>query len=277
MDKIIARKNDNFTIVDNEILRDKTISLKAKAIHITVMSLPDNWDFSVKGIAEIVKEGRTAVSTAINELKEHGYCEYIKKRNDKGHFVHNYIFYQSKALKEVITPDSGNPVLENPDVEVPVSELAALENLTQIKNIKNKILNNQELNKTNTPLYSPARGEINKSPVLNSQFEEFWNLYGRRGKKSEAETAFIRALKKVDFTTLIGAVQEYIGSHDATRDGGKYKMHASTYLNGQCWDSKWKSGNISFSSPSELQAVWHELPEERKKNIEAVAWLRGAK
>lgn len=123
------------------------------------------------------------------------------------------------------------------------------------------------------PVLEAKSHAVSKKLVYSSQFEEFWALYGRKGSKTDAEKAFVKALSKIDFSSLLVAVKQYLSSHEATKEGGKYKMHASRYLNGQCWESNWQSGKVSFSNPDELREVWDTLPLERKKSIEAVAWL----
>lgn len=209
MEKIIARKNENFTIVDNEILRDKAISLKAKAMHITVMSLPPDWDFSVAGIAVLVKEGRDAVLAAIRELREAGYCEYRKERNTKGHFSHNYIFYQSKALREGSTPEQENPDMENPELEKP----------TQTNNINNKVLNNKI--QTNS---ARARSPINAIPEssktdLPSEKEVFDLLVEKlfpekqAGKLAASFCEEMQARKKEKPSFKISSLQGYLSSY----------------------------------------------------------------
>ena len=115
MNKIKRRLNNNFTTISNEILKNKDISLKAKGLHITVMSLPDDWNFTVKGIASLLKEGEEAVRSAIKELMKYGYVFYKKNKDDQGRWEHCYIFFQEN-------PDMENPDMENPDMENPDAE-----------------------------------------------------------------------------------------------------------------------------------------------------------
>lgn len=73
-----AEKNSDFTIISNFYLRDKNISLKAKGLLSIILSLPDDWDYSVSGLAAICSEKETAVKSALKELKSYGYfgcCE----------------------------------------------------------------------------------------------------------------------------------------------------------------------------------------------------------
>lgn len=74
-------KNRNYTVMSNYHLRDKSLSLKAKGLLSIMLSLPDSWDFSNKGLAEIVKEGVSCVGSTIRELEAAG---YIRRRQLHG-------------------------------------------------------------------------------------------------------------------------------------------------------------------------------------------------
>ena len=74
MERITRKKQDNFTIIDNAILKEKKLSLKAKGLHTLIMGLPNDWDFSINGIVAISKEGRESIMNGIKELIKFGYC-----------------------------------------------------------------------------------------------------------------------------------------------------------------------------------------------------------
>lgn len=66
-------KRGNFTVIDNAIFKDRTLSLKAKGLLCQMLSLPDGWEFSVEGLTKLSTDGRSAVASALNELQEAGY------------------------------------------------------------------------------------------------------------------------------------------------------------------------------------------------------------
>ncbi len=74
MERIRTEKNKDYTVINNTFLKDKRLTLKAKGFFALVMSLPDNWDFSINGMVAITKEGKTAIYAAIKELMQNGYC-----------------------------------------------------------------------------------------------------------------------------------------------------------------------------------------------------------
>ncbi len=114
MEIIKRKKNNNFTIISNEILRDKDISLKTKGLYVTIMGLPDTWEFSVSGISAILKEGKTAVYSALAELIEHGYCTRVYLYENKQRAGVEYTFYELKqSIVKLEDLNSGNPNLAN--------------------------------------------------------------------------------------------------------------------------------------------------------------------
>lgn len=95
MNKIVRVKNANYTTISNAFLRDSNISLKAKGLLAIIMSLPDDWDFSIGGIVTLLPEGKTAIYSAINELKSSGYCSMTSTRDERGRVLGNdYTFYE---------------------------------------------------------------------------------------------------------------------------------------------------------------------------------------
>ena len=110
--RVRRQESENYTIVCNKILREKNISLKAKGLFITVMGLPDSWDFSVSGVTAVVKESRDAVYAAIRELEAGGYCRREQSRNEDGTLSEmEYCFLESPEPKE---PYTENPYKEKP-------------------------------------------------------------------------------------------------------------------------------------------------------------------
>ena len=82
----LRKLSTNFTIVSNEWLKDKNLSLKAKGLLCVLQGLPDEWDFSVSGLVAILKESRDCVQATIYECRDAGYLTWQKVRNEKGQF-----------------------------------------------------------------------------------------------------------------------------------------------------------------------------------------------
>jgi hypothetical protein len=99
------------------------VSLKAKGLLLTVMSLPDDWDFTIRGLGSILRESRDAIYTAITELKQFGYCLHEQKRENGAFGPSTYIFLEDPENtglephtenQDTDNPDSGNLNTENP-------------------------------------------------------------------------------------------------------------------------------------------------------------------
>ena len=116
-------KNQNYTVMSNHHLRDRNLSYKAKGLLSFMLSLPDDWDYSLAGLCSISKESRDGIRSILKELQEHHYVEIEKVRGNKGYFEYNYLIYEIPHFidleNEQNNPDTENPHLDTPNVEMP--------------------------------------------------------------------------------------------------------------------------------------------------------------
>lgn len=85
-----VEKQKNYTVMSNYHLQDKNLSYKAKGLLSFMLSLPEDWDYSMKGLVSVSKENLKAIRSILNELKEHGYVEVHKTRGEKGYYKYEY-------------------------------------------------------------------------------------------------------------------------------------------------------------------------------------------
>lgn len=112
-----VEKTRDFTVMSNHHLRNKNLSLRAKGLLSVMLSLPEEWDYTLKGLAHISKEGVDAIRSAIKELEKFGYIERHRKRNKKGQLkTSEYIIHELPILPE---PKQTEPILENPTLDNP--------------------------------------------------------------------------------------------------------------------------------------------------------------
>lgn len=146
-------KNKNYTVMSNYHLQDKNLSLKAKGLLSIMLSLPEGWDYSVKGLVAICKEGETAVESALDELKKYGYLVVTKifpNKENGGKYEYIYDIFE--------VPN------ENQGVENQGVGFLGVENMGLNKDIDNNISKDNEITKKentkeeNIPPLSP-RGE----------------------------------------------------------------------------------------------------------------------
>lgn len=103
----MAKVSKNFTIMSNQHLQEKGMSLKAKGLLSQMISLPDNWKFSMKGLAAINKENIGTITSAINELRDFGYLKIDKVlpnelNNGRIEYIYTITKPSEKPLKNKI-------------------------------------------------------------------------------------------------------------------------------------------------------------------------------
>ena len=105
-----VHKTSNFTVMSNYHFKERKMSLKAKGLLSLMLSLPDEWDYSISGLAALSKDGKDSVMSALGELEKFGYLSRQRLVNDKGQFAGvEYNIYEQ--------PQPQNPVAEKPKAE----------------------------------------------------------------------------------------------------------------------------------------------------------------
>ena len=120
----IERTRD-YTVMSNHHLRNANLSLKAKGLLSMMLSLPDDWNYTTRGLAKICKEGVDAIGTALRELEGAGYIVRHQRRDKSGRITDTeYVIYE-QPQPDLSQPDTASPDTENPDMEKPDTEKPA--------------------------------------------------------------------------------------------------------------------------------------------------------
>ena len=130
-------KTRDYTVMSNHHLRDMSLSLKAKGLLSLMLSLPENWDYTMKGLARICKDGIDSISGGIRELEEHGYLirERVRGANGQLGSIEYTILEQPKEPTPAQEkPIRENPVQVNPTLVTPVQEEPAQLNKEESSN-----------------------------------------------------------------------------------------------------------------------------------------------
>ena len=119
----IERTRD-YTVMSNHHLRNANLSLKAKGLLSMILSLPEEWNYTTRGLASICKEGVDAIGSALKELETAGYIVRRQLRGTNGRITDTeYIIYEQPqpdmSQPDMASPDTENPYLDNPDTEAP--------------------------------------------------------------------------------------------------------------------------------------------------------------
>ncbi len=134
-------KTRDYTVMSNHHLRNTELSLKAKGLLSLMLSLPENWDYTTKGLAAICKDGIDSISSCIRELEKHGYIIRERMRNEKGQLT--TIEYTILEQPKSAPPEREKPIRENPVLDFPVQAEPIQENTAQLNTNKSNI---KELN-----------------------------------------------------------------------------------------------------------------------------------
>ena len=152
-------KTRDYTVMANHHLRNTKLSLKAKGLLSLMLSLPEDWDYTTKGLAKICKDGVDSICSTVNELEEHGYVIRERIRNAKGQLtdIQYTILEQPKPSQPGQgKPKQENPVLGNPVLGSPEQEEPEQGNPAQLNT---NTSSNQGLNTdlSNTEVSNPIR------------------------------------------------------------------------------------------------------------------------
>lgn len=132
-----VHKTNNFTIMSNHHFKEKGMSLKAKGLLSLMLSLPDDWNYSVSGLVKLSKDGKDSVMSALSELEKFGYLSRERVVNHKGQFagVEYNIFEEPQQEKPIAEKQNE----EKQKAEKPNAEKRSQLNTNSIKYLEDKI------------------------------------------------------------------------------------------------------------------------------------------
>lgn len=129
-----VERTRDYTVMSNYHLKDKRLSLKSKGLLSQMLSLPDDWDYTLSGLSVINRESKDAIRSALNELEAAGYIRRRQTTDASGKFSSNeYIIYERPEEPE---PSLDKPSSENPTTEKPMTEKPSSGNPTQLNTKK---------------------------------------------------------------------------------------------------------------------------------------------
>ena len=158
-----VERNTGYTVMSNHHLRNKELTLKAKGLLSQMLSLPEDWDYTLAGLSHINRESIDAIRTAVWELEKAGYITRRQGRDEKGKMTAiEYTIYEQPQPPELEkptleNPTAGNPILENPTTGNPTSENPMqIIKEEQKTNLSKKEKPNTDIQSTHSiPIHSP--------------------------------------------------------------------------------------------------------------------------
>ena len=200
------------------------MSLKAKGLLSLMLSLPDDWNYSVAGLVKLSKDGKDGVMTALAELEEFGYLTRERLTNQKGQF--SGIEYNIYEQPQENNPSAETPISANPILEKPISEKAPQLNTNSINHLFNKLLS-----------------------VLNTKDDQLVRLYQ---EYIQVRDNLGSPLTEIGLEKLI----------DRTERLSKYNIKVQKAILEAAIINNWK--NVYLPRESELEAISAEYREELK-------------
>ena len=150
-----VERNTGYTVMSNHHLRNKELSLKAKGLLSQMLSLPEDWDYTLSGLSYINRESIDAIRTAVWELEKAGYITRRQGRDEKGKMTAiEYTIYEQPQPPELDCPVLENPTADNPILENPTTENPTSDFPTQL---------NKEIQKTNLPKKEKLNTDISST------------------------------------------------------------------------------------------------------------------
>ena len=141
-------KTRDYTVMSNHHLRNAGLSLKSKGLLSMMLSLPEDWNYTTRGLAKICKEGTDSIGSALKELEHAGYIVRNRLRDSKGKIVDvEYVIYETPHPPDTGQPCEDEPDTACPDTENPDMDNPYLENRPQL----NKEKRNPEEQNTDSP------------------------------------------------------------------------------------------------------------------------------
>lgn len=210
----LARRS-GFAVVYRAVAQDDRLSLKARGLYVLMASLPDNWEYTIAGLAKKAGSGKDQIRSALKELLDVGYLVKEQAHGSDGKFSRNVFVLQEDAPPLSGNPTTGNPMTGKPSTGNPTEN------------------NKDKKKKERKPPISPE-GE--------ARFHSFWQAYPRKEAKAKAKAAWAK-LEQLEMTddlmrSIFEALARQKRSEQWQREGGQFIPHPATWINQRRWEDE---------------------------------------
>jgi hypothetical protein len=240
-----------FTQVSNAVLRNVNLSWEARGFLAYLLSLPDDWSFSIKGLVKQTGATEHTIKRLVKELQAEGYIVLTRHTNDKGKVERwSWDIYEmgqnSQMLKSPqveITTSGKNQMVAKPDGGSTTCGKSAFIQITNI---------NKELNKQITKKNKQLKKEDGVLSEAEKLFLDFWSVYPKKVDKKGAFRAFKNIPKlKETYPAIMRALEIQKQSQQWTKDNGQYIPNPTTYIHQERW--------LTVTESDELQTKINEI------------------
>lgn len=249
--RLINDIDKNFTMVPNYILMQRDISLKAIGLYAKLLSFPNDWNFTEKGLMSLIKDGKDSLKSALQELEDLGLFYKFQSRKSNG-TLGEIIFYISPVpmTQEMKFEIMGrfNPLeIVKSDESIGITEFQPLSgNPLAVKPISDNPqqynINKYNINKYNIEkekIYKKEKN-VSKTNDYENEFEELWKLYPRKEGKNVALKKYIQYRKnnEATFDEVKQGILNYKKIIEKNKTSTQYILHGSTFFNQKRWEDE---------------------------------------
>lgn len=224
MSKLIKGERYSYTNIDNTVFFDNRLSAKAKGVLCQMLSLPDNWEYSVEGLATRFSDGKASIRSAITELEQYGYLIRKQVKKSGKYAGVDYMIYANPNN----APHTDFSMAEIQPSENQTAEIQTAENRTQ--------LITQELT-----THSSTTHSLTTKQSLSSEFEKLWETYPKKRGRKRAYSLYesIRLKHGVEFETIRNGMESYIRWFNSQNKDIQYMKDGDTFFSQWSWQDDW--------------------------------------
>lgn len=257
MVRLIKKDNGNYTNTSNQLIRDESLTWKARGIFNYLWSQANEWQFYVSEVAQHSKDGERALKSGLLELEEHGYLKRVNRHSKTGNFDGlDWILDDMGGLNRQPQNAVDGKMSENQPKNVQNAS-GAKRGQRKTRPTQNSRLRN---NNNKNYQYKEITKESNKAndQSLEDRFEKIWAEYPKKQGKKDAlrhYKAWIKASSKHTDEYLMDRLEKYKAYLKANNTELRYVQKGSTWFNGSFdddWDIKPNRNYSNHSQPAEL-------------------------
>ena len=235
-ESVIRGRSKGFTVIYNSALQDPRLSLKTIGLFAVMQSFPDNWEYSVSGLAARVRVGRDAVRSCLKELEDAGYLVREQQHGPGGKFAGTVytLLDEVPAEKQPLTENPStvetagkSPLTEKPTTVKPSPVQPSSENRPQVnKHLSKETLSNNPI----APKGAQASDEL---------FEKFWAAYPKKQNRAAALRAWAKLCPDSELCrVMVDALLWQRNTDQWRQDNGRFIPSPASWLRGRRWEDE---------------------------------------
>ena len=253
-----ADHSDNYMVISNGIARDERLSFEARGLLVFMLSMSDDWNFSIKGLVNQTGMKRSVILRIVKELRDCGYILIKQETKKDGKFTAKtwelyenctvVRFDRSRSKPQSVKTDYGKTETIDFIDSQPQSDLTVVgENRSTVlpQSVKTVVGENGPIRNTNIERNTKEKEDARVLSDVEKLFLEFWTVYPKKVDKKGAFRAFknIKKLKEV-FPEIMSALEVQKRSEQWTKANGQYIPNPTTYIHQERWTTTTEADEI---------------------------------